>query len=212
MQKVPGYSDPEVLGRIASLRFSSHLQDYFRRCIDFHSYAAPGMLIGVFMVDYALESLGKKPTDKIFVTSETNKCLPDPPQVIMHATAGNHRLRILPIGKFALTLTPFSEKEYAEGVRVYVDRVKLERHPAIALWYANSPDFKARYSMRQLIDEILDSGRDILSKECIRMKVSPKKKWHSATCSLCGEDVPEDLLEGDSCAGCRSLAYYERCS
>lgn len=211
MQRVSGYSDKEVLERTAALGFSPQLQDYFRRCIDFHSYAAPGMLIGIFMVDYALEILDKKPSDKIFVTSETNKCLPDPPQVIMHATAGNHRLRILPIGKFALTLTPFTQEEYANGVRVSLDREKLKRYPAIALWYANSPEFKEQYSMRQLIDGILTAGRGILSEECIRMKVSAKKKWDSVTCPLCGEDVPEDLLEGESCAGCGSLSYYERC-
>jgi formylmethanofuran dehydrogenase subunit E len=212
MQNTFEYTDQEVLDRFAALGYSSRLQDYFKRCIDFHSYAAPGMLIGVFMVDYALEILGKNRTDKIFVTSETHKCLPDPPQVILHATAGNHRLRILPIGKFALTLTPFTAAGYAEGIRVYLDRQKLESYPATALWYDNSPDFKAGSMKRQLIEEILAAGRDVLSTECIRVKVSSKQKWRSATCSSCGEQVPEDLMEGDHCAGCGSKAYYEKCS
>jgi formylmethanofuran dehydrogenase subunit E len=210
MQQMPEYSDPEVLERIAAHGISPKLQDYFRRCIDFHRYAAPGMLIGVFMVDYALETLGKNPTDRIYVTSETYKCLPDPPQVILHATAGNHRLRILPIGKFALTLTPFTTEEYARGVRVYVDGEKLGRYPVAALWYDNSPDFRGSMK-RQLIDEILAAGRDILSVECIRMRVSRKQKWRSATCSQCGEQVPEDLMEGGLCAACGSMAYYEKC-
>jgi formylmethanofuran dehydrogenase subunit E len=209
---LPEYTDMEVLDRIAALGISPELQDYFRQCIPFHGYAAPGLLIGVFMVDYALEILGKNPTDKIFVTIETHKCLPDPPQVILHATAGNHRLRILSIGKFALVLTTFTSAGYTEGVRVYLDRKKLARYPAIAPWYDNSPDFKPGSMKRQLIEEILTAGRDILSAECIRMKVSPKKKWRSAVCSACGEQVPEDLMEGTVCAGCGSMVYYEKCA
>jgi len=65
---------------------------------------------------------------------------------------------------------------------------------------------------RQLVDEILAAGRDILSCERIRMKVTPKKRWKSVTCPLCGEQIPEDLMEGDHCAGCGSLAYYEKIS
>jgi len=209
MQEIPEYSDPEVIRRISGQGISPQLQEYFRRCIDFHGYAAPGMLIGVFMVDYALEVLGKAPTDKIFVTSETHKCLPDPPQVIMHATAGNHRLRILPIGKFALSMTPFTSEENARGIRIYLDREKLGRYPAAALWYDNSPGFKGSMK-RQVIDEILAAGRDILSVECIRMKVSRKQKWRSARCLKCGEPVPEDLMEQGLCAGCGSMAYYEK--
>ena len=64
---------------------------------------------------------------------------------------------------------------------------------------------------RQLVDEILAAGRDILSYDRIRMKVTHKQKWRSATCPSCGEQVPEDMMEGDVCAGCGSMAYYERC-
>ena len=211
MQLVPEYSQVEVSECLVAAGIKPELREFFNKCIDFHTYAAPGLLIGVFMVDYALELLGKKPTDRIYVTCETHKCLPDPPQVIMHATIGNHRLRVLPIGKFALTLTPFSAKEYADGVRVYIDRKKLEKYPVVALWFDNSPDFNAGTMKRQLVDEILTSGRDILSFDRIRMKVTHKKKWRSATCPSCGEQIAEDLMEGGICAGCGSLAYYEKC-
>lgn len=211
MQTIPEYSNREVSERLGTMGIAPELQEYFKKCIDFHTYAAPGLLIGVFMVDYGLELLGKKPADKIFVTCETHKCLPDPPQVIMHATTGNHRLRVLPIGKFALTLTPFSVKDYAEGVRVYVDRKKLEKYPVTALWFDNSPGFKAGSMKRQLVDEILAAGKEILSYDRIRMKVTRKQKWRSATCPSCGEQIPEDLMEDGICAGCGSLAYYEKC-
>jgi len=128
----------------------------------------------------------------------------------MHATIGNHRLRVLPIGKFAITLTPSSADESVEGVRVSIDRKKMSRYPTLASWYDNSPAFRPATMKRQLVDEILAAGRDILSSERVRMKVTPKKRWNSVTCPTCGEQVPEDLMEGDHCAGCGSMAYYEK--
>ncbi len=211
MQNIPEYSDREVTERLAILGIDPELQENFKKCIDFHTYAAPGLLIGVFMVDYALDLLGKKSQDKIFVTCETHKCLPDPPQVIMHATTGNHRLRIVPIGKFAITLTPFSTGDHAEGVRVYVDRKKLDKYPTIALWFDNSPEFRAVSMKRKLVDEILSAGRNIFSFDRIRMKTTRKQKWKPVLCPSCGEPVPEDMMEGDRCAGCGSMAYYEKC-
>jgi len=127
MEPVPEYTPDELLEKTRSLGFPKYLQDFFEKCIDFHTYPAPGVLIGVFMVDYALATLGNSPRDKIFVTCETQKCLPDPPQVIMHATIGNHRLRVLPIGKFAITLTPSSADE---NVKVCESRSTGKDEPA----------------------------------------------------------------------------------
>lgn len=210
MQTIPEYSSAELLEKMDSLGISKELRESFRKCIDFHTYAAPGMLIGVFMVDYGLELINKKPTDKIFVTCETHKCLPDPPQVIMHATTGNHRLNVLPIGKFAITMTPFTAKECAEGIRVYLDMEKLKKYPTILSWYNNTPAFKPATMKKKLADEILAAGRDMLSHERIRMNVTHKKKWNSVTCPSCGERVPENMMEGNHCAGCGSMAYYEK--
>ena len=36
------------------------LQDQFTRCISFHTVTAPGLFIGVFMVDYVLELVGAR--------------------------------------------------------------------------------------------------------------------------------------------------------
>lgn len=211
MQKIPEYSNEEVIELLDTFGIDPYLAEYFRKSIDLHTYAAPGILIGVLMVDYALDLIDKTPADKVFVTCESSKCLPDAPQAIMHATIGNHQLRVLPIGKFAISLTPSTAKDYAEGVRVYIDRKKLEKYPVYAVWFDNSPDFKKTTMKRQLVDEILTAKRDAFSHECIRMNVTHKKKWRSATCPSCGEQVPEELMEGDTCAGCGSLSYYEKC-
>lgn len=211
MQPVPEYTNEEILERVVHTGIEPELQEHFRKCIEFHTYGAPGILLGVFMVDFGLELLGKTPDDKIFVTCETFKCLPDAPQVIMHSTVGSHRLEVLPIGRFALTMTPAGTEAYAEGVRIYLDRRKLDAYPVIAHWFDNSSEFRPEYMKRELTDAILTAGRDLFSSEQVRVKVPHKQKWHSAVCPSCGEQVPAQMMEGEICAGCGSLAYYERC-
>src|SRR5208337_1370559 len=71
---------------------SLRLKDYIIRCVDLHSYPAPGVLIGAFMVDYALELIRATPSDKLYAVCETPKCVPDAIQAIAHCTTGNHRL------------------------------------------------------------------------------------------------------------------------
>ena len=185
------------------------LQDQFTRCISFHTVTAPGLFIGVFMVDYALELLGARHGEKLYAIAETYKCIPDPVQVIAGCTFGNHRLQVVPIGKFALTMNRPSEKKVIEGVRVYVDAKKLKQYRTINAWYTHSPGFDSRTMIYPLIDEILKAGRDILSYQRVNVNVPLKKAWKSVPCSSCGEMVPDIALEGDHCKGCGSMSYYE---
>lgn len=187
----------------------SYMKEYFERCIDFHTYAAPGLLIGVFMVDYAVELLGASPGEKLYAVCETYKCAPDPLQVILNCTSGNHRLRIIRTGKFAITLNRPSTESFTEGIRVFIDPVKIERYPVINAWFSNDPSFKKHSMEKLLIDEIFTARREILSAETVRVKVTPKQKWQSAKCRVCGEMVPGDMLEDGVCSGCGSKAYYE---
>jgi len=176
----------------------------------FHTYPAPGVLIGAFMVDWALEQLGASPEQKLYSVCETPKCLPDALQVMARCTTGNNRLRVLPIGKFAITLNAPSEGETADAVRVFVDLEKLKKFPVIDAWYANSPAYDKRTMKGQLQDEIFRAGRSILSSERVRVAVTKKKKWQSVTCPCCGETVPDYLIEGDRCGACGSMNYYTR--
>jgi len=80
----------------------------------------------------------------------------------------------------------------------------------LASWYDNSAAFKPATMKRQLAEEILAAACGMFSHERVRMKVTHKKKWNSVTCPSCGEQVPQDLMEGTTCAGCGSLAYYEK--
>jgi len=200
-------------GRLKSVMEAHHitprLQDQILQLSAFHTYPAPGVLIGAFMVDYALELLKADPDQKLYGVCETPKCLPDALQVIARCTTGNNRLRVVPIGKFAVTLNGPSDKENTEAVRVYVDLKKLKKYPVIDIWYANSPAYDKHTMKDQLQDEIFKAGRDILSFEKVRVGVNPKKKWKSVTCPGCGETVPDYLVVDGHCGACGSMKYYE---
>lgn len=185
------------------------LQQEILRLAEFHTYPAPGVLIGAFMVDYAMELLGVTKGQKLYGVCETPKCLPDALQVLAHITLGNNRLKVVPIGKFAITMNMPSENTDADAVRVYVDLEKLKKFPTVNIWYANSPAFDKKTMKGQLFDEIFSAGREILSFERVRVKVKQKKKWSSVTCPCCGESVPDYLIEGDRCGTCGSMKYYE---
>lgn len=188
----------------------AHLQKEILHLSQFHTYAAPGVLIGAFMVDWALELLKASPGQKLYGVCETPKCLPDALQVMAHCTTGNSRLRVVPIGKFAITLNAASDQESAEAVRVYVDLAKLKAFPTIDIWYANSPAYDKHTMKGRLQEEIFRAGRKILSFEKVRVLVTKKKKWKSVTCPCCGETVPDYLIEGDRCGACGSMKYYEK--
>jgi len=189
-----------------------HIRDAINRCVLFHTSPAPGVLIGAFMIDYAIDLLGITPDQKIYGVCETPKCLPDALQVIAHCTTGNNRLKIVPIGKFAITLNTTTDGSTADAVRVYVDLEKLKKFPVIDIWYANSPEYNKVTMNESLQKEIFRAGRQILSFEHVRVKVSGKKRWKSVTCPCCGETVPDYLIEGDHCGACGSMKYYEKIS
>jgi formylmethanofuran dehydrogenase subunit E len=185
------------------------IREYLRQCIAFHSFAAPGLLIGVFMVDLALEKLGAASNDKVYAVAETSKCAPDAVQVITHATIGNRRLRIIESGRFSITLNRPSSGKEAKGVRVYVDAAKIKDYPILNQWYTNDSAFEHVTDRDVIYDDILRGGRRILSWEPVSVMVPRKEQWKSVTCSVCSEIVPDYLLKNGVCATCLTKKYYE---
>ena len=200
----------QVRERMKRLGVDPRIQDYVTRSIQFHTHPAPGLLIAVFMVDYALELLGATPGERLYAVCETRKCAPDPIQVILGCTTGNKGLQVLPIGRFALTLNRPSDGPTADGVRVCVDPAKLAGYPVIRAWFTNAPVIDKKAQEGALFDEIFRAGRGILSYDKVRVKVSRKKAWETAICSSCGEMIPGDLMEDGVCLGCGSMAYCEK--
>ena len=186
------------------------IREYIRRCVSFHGFAPPGLLIGVFMVDLALEKLGANPNEKLYAVAETPKCAPDAVQVVTSATMGNSRLRIIETGKFSVTLNRGSTEERADGIRVYVDATKIRRYPTLDLWYTNDPRYKSVDEKDRVYDEILQAGRSILSWERVKVSVPQKAVWQAVQCPVCKEMVPDYLVEDGVCISCAGTSYYDR--
>jgi formylmethanofuran dehydrogenase subunit E len=206
------FSPEEFNARMGACGLSPKMKNYLNRVVAFHSSPAPGVLIGAFMVDFALDLLGAAPGEKLFGVCETPKCAPDALQVIANITTGNNRLRVIPIGKFAMTVNAATTNPTAESVRVYIDLKKLKRYPIIDMWYANSPSYNKSTMDIPLQEEIFRAGRDILSYEHVRVSVTAKRTWKSITCPCCGDTIPDYLYENDRCGGCGSMKYYEKIS
>src|SRR5208337_4410957 len=89
---------------------SHTFEEYAAMVESFHGYAAPGVLIGGFMVDLAYRSL---PSNGLYnVICETAKCLPDAVQLLTPCSIGNRWLKIINVGRYALT---FYDKHKGPG-------------------------------------------------------------------------------------------------
>ena len=155
-------TDDRVLAKAAALGIPENLQRMIARCSEFHSYPAPGLVMGVFMVDWALEALEATSGEKLFSVAETKKCLPDALQVIAGCTIGNNRLRVFNAGRFAIAMNRPSAAETSEGVRIAVDVAELEPFPTLQAWFMHDRAFDKKTMTGSLFDEILGGGRRYL--------------------------------------------------
>ena len=78
------------------------LAECLRIIEDFHGWKAPGLIIGMFMIDLARELVGEYVEMDAIV--ETRHCLPDAIQLFTPCTVGNGWMKILDWDKFALSL------------------------------------------------------------------------------------------------------------
>lgn len=169
----------------------------------FHGYTAPGLLAGGFMVDLAMRHMAEGVLyDSI---SETRSCLPDAIQLLTPCTIGNGWLRILNLGRYALSLY---NKYTGEGVRVFVDAGKLKSFPEVESWlYKLKP--KSEQDEGLLLKQIESAGGDLYGVQpiCIQPQFLGKRsKGRIGTCALCGEPYP--VKDGAICRGCQGEAPY----
>ena len=171
--------------------------------MEFHGSQAPGLVIGGFMVDTAVRNL---PNGISYdVICETRTCLPDAVQLLTPCTVGNGWLKIIPLGRFAITLY---DKYNYEGVRVFLDAEKAKTWQEIYAWF-----FKLRSKKEQalegIIREIGEAGSGILSMRRVNVRPEVVKKTHKgkiAVCPQCGEAYPLD--DGKLCLACQGGSPY----
>lgn len=181
--------------------------EYINMIKAFHGHVAPGMILGGFMVDLAYRHL---PEGEFFdALCETKACLPDAIQILTPCTVGNGWLRIIDVGRYALS---FFEKYKGSGVRVYVDPEKLEPFSEIKNWF-----FKLKPKLEQdrdrLMEEIRNAGSSICGFE--EVKVAPEfiraaGRKGFTLCPLCHEAYPTE--KGPICGGCQGQLPYRQTS
>jgi len=169
----------------------------------FHGYPAPGVVIGAKMVDIARKRI---PPGVLFdAVCESDKCLPDAVQLLTPCTAGNGWLRVVPLGRYALTLF---DKHTGLGARVYLDPAQLEHFPETRYWFFGiKPKRKDRSDL--LIQEIRQAQGLIYGVQSVRVKpefLSKEPSDPRAICSKCGEAYPAG--HGLICRGCRPETGY----
>lgn len=178
-------------------------EEYVQLVTSFHGNAAPGLLIGGFIVDLALKNL---PEGEFFdAICETPVCLPDSVQLLTPCTIGNGWLTILNFGKFAVTLF---EKKTGEGVRVYLDMEKLKNWSEVYSWFMKLKTKKEQDS-DLLMSQIREAGHGMLSIQKVRVepeKVQRKKLGPVAICPSCGEAYP--VRDGGKCRNCSGESPY----
>jgi formylmethanofuran dehydrogenase subunit E len=179
--------------------------EYVERVRAFHGYAAPGVVVGGFMVDLAYRHL---PFGGVFdVLCETPKCLPDAVQLLTPCTTGNGWLTVVNQGRYAITLY---NKSTGEGVRVAIDPMKLEEWQEIKSWF-----FKLKPKEGQdealLMAQIEEAGARICKVQHVKVAQKLLGKKHRAgfaVCPQCKEAYP--LADGPVCQGCREPLWRAR--
>jgi formylmethanofuran dehydrogenase subunit E len=183
---------------------SVSLKDYQARVAAFHGHLAPGMVLGGFMVDLALRHL--PPGEYYDALCETPKCLPDAIQLLTPCTIGNGWLKVVNLGRYALILY---RKPGGEGVRVFVDPVKLEGWPAIKDWFFKLKP-KTEQDLETINKQIEEAGSTVCRFTRVRVKAdffSRRKRGPFAVCPKCRESYPAS--DGTSCLACQGQAPFQ---
>jgi len=170
--------------KLRSYKGEISLEDYFEDVRRFHGNLAPGLVLGGFMVDWALEVM--ESAELLDAVVETRKCLPDAVQLLTKCTIGNGWLKILDWGKLALTLYDIED---FTGARVYLDLQKLDQFPMVRAW-AMKEKPKKDCPLEPLIEEMAKAGRAMLACQKVIVGDIPdglSSYGQPKICSTCGE-------------------------
>ena len=186
------------------MNIGSHSFDDFLQLVkSFHGNVAPGVVIGGIMVDAARRQL---PAEVLFdAICETRNCLPDAIQLLTPCTLGNGWLKVVNVGRYALTLY---DKYEGEGVRVFLDPAKMADWPEINNWYRKLKPKKEQDSAL-LLAQIREAGLEILGWQQIKIRPQFLGKRHRGAiviCPLCREAYPGQ--DGGICRACQGEPLY----
>lgn len=164
--------DPELLSQI-------------EKVIPFHSFLTSGALIGIQMFNIARRVLDVQNGERIYVTCETQSCMPDPFQILAGATIGNGGLKIRSLGKMAVTVNKQAPDgiRNIKGVRIVLDPNKTKDYPKLHAWYLNIE----KLPHEEVVPVLLAVGEKVYSWKLVDIQVPVRKKKRIQCCENCGE-------------------------
>lgn len=178
--------------------------EYTERIKAFHGTVAPGILLGGFMVNLARSKL---PEGGFFdVICETKTCLPDAIQLLTPCSIGNGWLRVLDLGRFAAV---FYDKYTGLGLRIFIDRSKLEEWEEVKTWFLKLKP-KNLQDSDLLFAQIKEAGTSLFAVEPAKVHqnyLEKKKMGKTVICPICNETYPE--AHGSICRGCAEELPYD---
>jgi formylmethanofuran dehydrogenase subunit E len=178
-------------------------KEFIERVQSLHGFAAPGVVIGGFMVDLVYQHL---PEEGLYnAVCETPKCLPDAIQLLTPCTVGNGWLTVINIGRYAMTLY---EKSSGEGIRVFLDSAKIEAWPEIKNWLFKLKP-KKEQDLELLMEQIKEAGIRICGIQHVQVALHLLEKKHRGDivmCPRCNEAYPG--ADGEICLGCQGEYPY----
>ncbi|MCL4503007.1 MAG: FmdE family protein [Deltaproteobacteria bacterium] len=185
------------------MKIGAHSFDEFLQLVEsFHGHGAPGVIIGGIMVETARQLLAEGLFDAI---CETRNCLPDAIQLLTPCTIGNGWLKVVNVGRFALTLY---DKYQGAGVRVYLDAAKTVGWPQINNWYRKLKP-KQEQDPDRLLEEIQQAGPELLGWQQVQIRpqfLGRRSRGPIGICPLCREAYP--VQDGAACRACQGGVPY----
>jgi len=178
-------------------------EEYLQVVQSFHGYAAPGVIIGGFMVNLGKGHLSEKTPFRAIC--ETTVCLPDAIQLLTRCTIGNNRLKILNFGRFALSLY---DQNRGNGFRVFLDPKRIDEWSEIKCWFFKLKP-KAEQNMELLMAQIKKAGETLCDIHPVQVRpglLKKEERGEIVICPCCHEAYPAE--ERGVCRGCQGESPY----
>lgn len=178
-------------------------EEFLEAAAQFHGYPAPGLILGACMVTAALRRL---PDDILFdAICETQWCLPDAVQMLTPCTVGNGWLRVVNLGRYAVSLF---NKFTGEGVRVFVDDRKLAAFDESYDWFMKRKP-KHEQCSETIRAQIRTHASDMFTVHPVQIAdaaLVKRSKGVIGICPGCGEAYP--VRYGSQCRSCQGPTPY----
>ena len=177
--------------------------DRFRKCVDFHGHACPGLAIGFQAAEILMGRLGpsRAMDEELVAIVETDACSSDAIQVLTGCTFGKGNLVFKNYGKHAFSLM---DRKKGGGIRVCLRPSAIDPGPEDLLLSEEmkkeeaSPEEIGRFwqIQQERTRDILQADPASLFKiEEFSSELPPKARTvESGMCDLCGEPTKGDLL------------------